>query len=371
LQRESGDNSLLGLVNPIFCQSRPAMKNGSLRAMIILLCWTVTTATWAAGCRVDRGEGGGLTLRLSPDCTDQERSAHAVSAPQILAAIKQGKTIDLSGVVVTGDLNFDALPLGPLPRELDGDVPDRGAVRAVPAALSIVNSLVKGSVRHDSGKDFLVMLGALTLAGTTFEQPVDVSQTLFVEPVTLSGAVFLRESYFVNGRFLRGLFAVKTAFGPHTRFHRSRFRGAATFQRSGFNGLAEFLEVQFERDADFSRTDFKLGAGFSGSRFHGLADFSEAQFARETFFTFTEFDGDASFERATFRSMADFDDAHFHRRDDFSKALFEGDARFARVKRPANGPAAVGLENPQVHYGITLSLLVFSALLIAYLIRTR
>ncbi|HJT21503.1 MAG TPA: pentapeptide repeat-containing protein [Nitrospira sp.] len=348
------------------------MRNGAFRAMLVLLCWTAAAPAWAADCRVDRGDGSGLILRLGPNCTDQERSAHAVQARNIAMAIKEGKAIDLSGVVVTGDLTFDDLPLGPFPTELGGEVSDSGGTaRTVPVALSIVDSFVKGSVRHDAGKEFLVMRGALTLSGTTFEQPLDLSRTVFVEPVTLSGAVFLRESYFVNARFLRGLFAEKTAFGPHTRFHRARFRGAATFQRSGFNGLAEFLEVQFERDADFSRTYFKSGTGFSGSRFHGLVDFSEAQFAREAFFTFTEFDGDASFERATFRSVADFDDVQFHRRDDFSKALFEGEARFARVKRPVNGPPAVGLENAQVQYGITLSLLVFSALLIAYLIRTR
>jgi hypothetical protein len=351
---------------------RLTMKNGPFLAMVVWLCWTATTPVGAADCRVDRGDGSGLTLRLGPNCTDQERSAHAVQAQNILTAIKQGKAVDLAGVVVTGDLTFDDLPLGPFPTEFGGEVADPGgAARSVPSALSIVNSFIKGSVRHASAKDFLVMRGALTLSGTTFERQVDLSQAVFVEPVTLSGAVFLGESDFVNGRFLRGLFAKKTAFGPHTRFHRSRFRGAATFQRSGFNGLAEFLEVQFERDADFSRTYFKLGTGFSGSHFHGLADFSEAEFAREAFFTFTQFDGDASFERATFRSMADFDDVQFHRRDDFSKALFEGEARFARVKRPANGPAAIGLESAQVQYGITLSLLIFSALLIAYLIRTR
>ena len=175
----------------------------------------------------------------------------------------------------------------------------------------------------------------------------------------------------MQGRFLRDLVAEKTAFGPHTRFHRSVFQGPVTFQQSGFNGLAEFLEVVFEKDVNLSRTSFKLGTGFSGSRFHGLADFSEATFDREGFFTFTLFEGDAYFRRATFRSIADFSDATFKGRDDFSTALFEKGSQFTRAARSATSQAPPGLENQTVQYAITFSLLVFIALLIVYLIRSR
>jgi uncharacterized protein YjbI with pentapeptide repeats len=165
--------------------------------------------------------------------------------------------------------------------------------------------------------------------------------------------------------------AEKTAFGPHTRFHRSVFQGPVTFQQSGFNGLAEFLEVVFEKDANLSRTYFKLGTGFSGSRFQGLADFSEASFDREAFFTFTIFEGDAYFRRTTFRSTADFSDASFKGRDDFSKVIFEKSPQFTGVARSAPVQASLRLENQTIQYAIILSLLVFSALLIAYLIRLR
>jgi hypothetical protein len=330
---------------------------------------------WAGSCRVEGASAGTdavFKTHLGPDCTEQERLAKAVQAGQILAAIKQGKAIDLSGVVIQGDLRFDDLPLGALPKELESEVSGRGSeVRVVPAAFSIVNSIVRGTIRHQSAQGLLVMNGPVTLSGTTFEQLVDLSRTAFVQPLILSGSIFLRESYFVQGRFLRDVFAEKTAFGPHTRFHRSRFFGPVTFQQSGFSGIAEFLEVEFDHDANFSRTYFKLGTGFSGSRFQKMSDFSEALFDREAFFTFTQFGGDAFFRRATFRSTADFDDAEFQSRDDFSKVLFEGDSKFARVKRPAQVPAALGVESPQVQYAITLSLLIFSALLVVYLIRSR
>ncbi len=307
---------------------------------------------------------------LGADCTEQEREAQAVDATQLLQAFREGKGIDLSGVVIRGELTLDTLLVGPLPPELEGMKELQGReVRVIPGSMTIVNSVVRGAIRHQSTQGLLVVKGPVTFSGTRFEQLVDLSRAVFIQPVMLSGAVFSRESYFVQGRFLRDVFAEKTSFGSHTRFHRSVFQGPVTFQQSRFNGLVEFLEVGFEKDVDLSRTYFKLGTGFSGSRFQGLADFSEASFDREVFFTFTQFDGDAYFRRASFRSTADFSDASFKGRDDFSKAVFEKGAQFTRVVRSVTGQAPLGLENQTGQYAIILSLLVFGALLIVYLIR--
>jgi uncharacterized protein YjbI with pentapeptide repeats len=329
----------------------------------------------ASNCQVETpasGPGVALTLHLSTDCTEQEREARAVDAAQLLQAFREGKGIDLSGVVIRGDLSLDTLPVGSLPPELEGMKELQGReVRVIPGSMTIVNSVVRGAIRHGSTQGLLVVKGPATFSGTRFEQLVDLSRAVFIQPVTLSSAVFLRESYFVQGRFLRHVFAEKTAFGPHTRFHRSVFQGPVTFQQSGFNGLAEFLEVVFEKDVNLSRTSFKLGTGFSGSRFQGLADFSEASFDREAFFTFTIFEGDAYFRRTTFRSTADFSDASFKGRDDFSKVIFEKSPQFTGVARSAPVQASLRLENQTIQYAIILSLLVFSALLVAYLIRLR
>ena len=329
----------------------------------------------ASNCLVETrasGPGMAFTLHLGADCTEQERETRAVDAAQLLQAFREGKGIDLSGVVIRGDLFLDTLPVGQLPPELEGMKELRGReVRVISGSMTIVNSVVRGAIMHGSTQGLLVVKGPVMFSGTRFEQLVDLSRALFIQPVTLSGARFLRESYFVQGRFLRDVFADQTAFGPHTRFHRSVFQGPVTFQQSKFNGLAEFLEVVFEKDVNLSRTYFKLGTGFSGSRFQGLADFSEASFDREAFFTFTLFDGDASFRRATFRSTADFSDASFKGQDDFSKVLFVKGPQFTRATRSATGQAPPGLESQTVQYAIILSILVFGALLIVYLIRLR
>lgn len=340
----------------------------------LALLWLPLAAV-AATCQVETrsvGPDPALTLHLSADCTEPEREARALDAAQLLQAFRDGKGIDLSGVVIRGDLSLDLLPVGPLPPALEvmKELQGREA-RVIPGSLMIVNSVVRGAIRHQSAQGLLVVKGPVTFTGTSFEQVVDLSRTVFLQPVILSGAIFLKESYFVQGRFLRDVFAEKTAFGPHTRFHRSVFQGPVTFQQSGFNGLAEFLEVVFQKDVDLSRTYFKLGTGFSGSRFQGLADFSEATFDREAFFTFTLFEGDAYFRRATFRSTADFSDAQFKGRDDFSKVFFEKGPAFTRASRSAAKQAPLGIENPTIQFAITLSLVIFSVLLIVYLIRSR
>jgi uncharacterized protein YjbI with pentapeptide repeats len=314
--------------------------------------------------------GVALTLHLSSGCTEQDREARTLDAAQLLQAFREGKGIDLSGVVVRGDLSLDTLPVGPLPSELAGMKELQGhEVRVIPSSMTIVDSVVRGAIKHRSAQGLLIVKGPVTFNGTRFEQSVDLSRSVFLQPMTLSGAAFLRESYFVQGRFLRGLFAEKTSFGPHTRFHRSVFQGPVTFQQSRFNGLVEFLEVGFEKDVNLSGTYFKLGTGFSGSRFQALANFSEASFDSQAFFTFTLFDGDADFRRATFRSTADFSNAQFKGRNDFSNVSFEQGSQFTGANRSVPVQAPSGGENEFVQYAVIAMLLTFGALLIVYRIR--
>ena len=338
----------------------------------LALLWLPLGAA-ASNCQVETPTSepkNALTRHLGAGCTEQEREVRAVDAAQLMQAFKEGKGIELSGVIILGDLSLDALPVGPLPPEFEGMKELQGhEVRVIPGSMTIVNSVVRGAITHRSAQGLLVVKGPVTFSGTRFEQVVDLSRVVFIQPVTLSGAAFMKESYFVQGRFLRGLFAENTAFGPHTRFHRSVFQGPVTFQQSRFNGMAEFLEVGFEKDANLSHTYFKLGTGFSGSRFQGLADFSDASFDREAFFTFTLFEHDADFRRAIFRSTADFSDASFKGQDDFSTALFEKGSQFTRAARSATVQAPPERDNAIVQYAVIFILLTFGALLIVYRIR--
>ncbi len=340
-----------------------------------LTIFWLSQGTAAANCQMETSAPGpqpALTRHLSAGCTEQEREARSVDATELLQAFREGRGIDLSGVIVHGDLSLDTLPLVPLLPELEGMKELQGQeARAIPGAVRVVDSVVRGAIRYGSKQGVLMVKGPLVLSGTRFEQVVDLSRSVFVQPVTLSGAQFLRESYFVQGRFLGGLSAEKTLFGPHTRFHRSVFQGPVTFQQSKFDGLAEFLEVTFEKNVDLSRSSFKLGTGFSGSRFQGSADFSEVLFEREAFFTFALFDKDALFRGATFRSAADFSDASFKGRDDFSAARFDQSPQFTRTARSAAGPTPTRGEDETIPYTIIFSVLACMALLIVYRIWSR
>src|SRR5437867_11107579 len=90
----------------------------------------------ASNCQVETwasGPGVALMRHLGADCTEEEREARAVDAAQLLQAFKEGKGIDLSGVVVRGDLSLDTLPVGPLPPEMEGTKELQGReVRMIP-----------------------------------------------------------------------------------------------------------------------------------------------------------------------------------------------------------------------------------------------
>lgn len=336
------------------------------------------TAAVLAACIVERmpsEAAAPLTRHLGKDCTAQEREAQAVTAAELLAAFRSGKGVDLSGMVLTGDLMLDELPLVFVktldvlsPRVQDAILKQRlQQVRVISGPILIRNSLVRGRIATNLKEGYLVVKGPVTMTGTTFERSVDFSHAAFAGSVDFSEAVLLREGFFIRALFSQAARFEKTAFGVHSRFHKAVFSETVTFLRAGFNGLAEFLEVTFEKDASFSRTYFKLGTGFSASRFRGVLDFSEAMFEREAFFLFTVFEGDAYFRRTTFRALADFTDAEFMGVNDFAKVFFQIEPRFIRTKMSGTNQSPGGLHDPRFLYGIAAALLIFTILFVLFL----
>lgn len=327
-----------------------------------------------------KGRPGPLIKHLAADCTQAEREANAVSGATIIAAIVAGQPVDLNGVVVRGDVSFDAMPVEvtQLPKGLSPE--QRAALselsadelRLVRGPVAIRESIVMGAVRHRSAKGTLQFQGPLDLRGTTFREGVDLSRSVFQGGVDLSGAKFEKEAYFIQGQFGHALACKDTKFGPHTRFHRSVFRGPVDCAGALFDGMAEFLEVSVEQPFTMERARFGSGTGFSGSRFLRHANFSEAIFSRETFFAFSVFDGDVSFAGAQFLSGADFSDAEFKRPDDLAKARFDRAPLYTRTKRVAWEEQRTGLlQSPTGQYAVTLFFLLMAALLLAYAFKMK
>jgi hypothetical protein len=344
----------------------------ALIAAMLGLCTAAWDASSAQAACVMEREGADQPARfvrhLGQGCTDQEREAQAIKADDVFAALKQGRSVEIAGAMVVGDLSFDALPavkLATLP-----DLPEaiREALRArqveevkrLAGPIVLTQSVIRGAIGTRHRDEVIVVQGPVTVTGTTFERTTDFSHMVFLGPVDGSEAVFLSQALFVQARFAKPVRFERTAFGPHSRFHRSVFSEPASFLRAGFNGLSEFLEVTFEKEASFSRAYFKMGTGFSGSRFGGILDFSEALFEREAFFTFTVFEQDAYFRRATFRGTADFSDAQFKGLDDFSKVMFDAQPNFSRVQVSETRRPPSGLQDPRILYGIAALLAAFT-----------
>jgi uncharacterized protein YjbI with pentapeptide repeats len=344
----------------------------------LLLTGVLDSDAGGTTCPVDQVQTGTtFTLRLGDECTQHEREARAVAAGKLLAALKDGKAVDLVGVVVTGELSLHQLPLIPvktlrdlLPRTREM-IRQRSLneVRIIAGPLSLHNCIIRGAIRTGITDGLIVIGGPVTMTGTTFERSLDLSLAAFDGPVDFSHAILLREGYFIKALFTQPARFEQTAFGTHSRFHRAIFAEPVTFHRAGFNGLAEFLEVTFEQDARFSQTYFKMGTGFSGSRFQGPVDFSESVFEREAYFTFTLFEGDAYFRRATFRGEANFSDAEFKGLDDFSKTLFTDAPRFTRTKVSRTHRTLGGLQDPRFLYSIAAALLLFAVVFVILLKR--
>lgn len=324
-----------------------------------------------AECMVQQSppQAGVFTRHLEGECSERDRE---VRADDLLAAFKEGKGIDLAGVVIVGDLLLDQLPptspgvlKAASPRIEERLLSQAGKeLRVVQGPVSIRNSRVRGVISTKIHEGLIVMTGPVTMTGTSFERTVDFSRAVFFGPVDFSDAILLREGFFIQALFDQPARFERTAFGVHSRFHRARFRESVTFLRAEFNGLAEFLEVTFEKGASFSRTYFKMGVGFSGSRFGGMLDFSEALFEREAFFLFTLFEGDAYFRRTTFRGVADFSDAQFKGLDDFDKVFFQLQPRFDRARFTGTPPDRRGLQDSRYLYGLAATVLIFVLVLV-------
>jgi uncharacterized protein YjbI with pentapeptide repeats len=296
-----------------------------------------------------------------------------------MEVVAKGRSVDLVGVIVRGDLLFDQLAVqttqlqnGFIPKQqATPNQSNEGEVRLVRKAVTIRDSVVAGAVRHRFAKGSLHFEGPLDLKGTTFKDGVDLSRSVFKDAVELSGATFEKEAYFVQGQFGQALGCKETKFGPHTRFHRSVFRGPVDCGGALFDGIAEFLEVSFEQAASFERARFGLGTVFSGSRFMRNANFTEAIFSRDTFFGFSVFEGETSFAAAQFLGAADFSDAEFKKPDDLAKVRFDQKPLFTRTKRIVQDQPTDTLKLQIGQYALTLFFLIMTALLVAYILKMR
>ena len=169
-------------------------------------------------------------------CTFEERSAFALSAEELLSALKNGKSVDLMGLVIMGDLLLDRLPLLPINQHpihssrVRVTLKEQGIeeIRVIPGAITIRESWFQGILATNLRNGALVIFGKVDMDKTNFKKSIDFSRTVFLEPVNFSDTTIAYEGFFIGAHFDNEANFHQTAFGTHSRFHKAFFGGKAT-----------------------------------------------------------------------------------------------------------------------------------------------
>ncbi len=300
----------------------------------MFVTWScLITLAWGE-CRLEQDSDESsrvMVRRVVGSCTSDERLTLAVKADEVLQALKAGRGIELEGVVLTGDVLLDQLPVeAVVPQDLARPfISDRlssghiETVRRIRGPFLLRHVEVQGVIATNFVTGgYLLVEGPFSIRDSTVQRSIDFSRSAFLDSVDFSGSNILHEGFFIQSVFAKGANFEAVNFGTHTRFHKAVFGEKATFTGSTFQGLAEFLEVTYHQEAEFSNAHFTMGTGFSGTRFQQQATFNQAVFDREAYFRFVEFDGDARFQSVTFGAATDFTEAKFHAAWDFAHANF-------------------------------------------------
>ena len=322
-----------------------------LFVMVLFLMCGLNQNAWA--CRLLEppvNPADTLWVHLEGFCLSTDQRAWAVKGVDVLEALKAGKSLDFQGALLVGDIMLDQLPAQPIaeisniPAEIQKRFHQRGleTARVIQGAVTIRDSRFEQVLATNLVDGALVILGEVTIAGTTFLQSVDFSKIIFAKPLVFTNVQVEYEGFFIGAHFEHAVDFSHTNFGTHSRFHKAVFRGPVIFAEVEFDGVAEFLEVEFQQTANFSRAKFLSGTGFSGSVFHGPVDFSGARTEQEIYFRFSEFKKGVSFRHGQFQSVVDFSNSRFEGEHDFSEAEFAVQPEFAAsnisVQVPISGP---------------------------------
>ena len=335
----AGENFLVRRIRPLVSQGTgvswqvPDCGRRFLVLVLLMIGSGLAVPGFADACRALEPPSGlhhTLWVHLEDDCSLPERRELAVSGADLLAALEEGKNVDLHGVVVVGDVLLDHLSLHRvadlpnLPSVVQDALSQRhlDTIRFIPGSLRITASQFDHVFATNLSDGALVILGEVDFHQSEIVQSVDFSKVIFAEPVILAGMRVDFEAFFIGAQFLRAADFSQVVFGTHSRFHKAVFHDSVTFAGDRFKGVAEFLEVTFHGEAQLTNVSFESGAGFSGSVFHGPADFSDSTFTQEIYFRFTEFRNRIVFGGTDFHKVVDFSNAQFTQPADFSHASF-------------------------------------------------
>ena len=200
-------------------------------------------------------------------------------------------TIDLSGVVFPGPINFTG--------------------RIMPAVLFSHAYFHGGAYFSDAQ-----FLAAASFAAAHFADLAYFSEASFVGEVDFTDTRFGGVTSFVHAHFAQ-----------HTRFAGAQFADIASFSEARFAGIVDLAGVRSADDVSFTDVRFGGRASFADVHFGEDALFEHARFGAEAFFANAYFGRDAVFANTQFSAYADFTDACYYGNADFSVTPFDRSAQ--------------------------------------------
>lgn len=192
---------------------------------LAVICMIVTEPFEAdATCVNEQQASGtevGLVLHLPASCSPDEREAYAVPGETVIDAIAKGWRVDLVGVIIRGELNFDRLGS----KAAEGSNESENERRFVLTALRIRDSDVQGALRHRSLEGVLRFQGPVDFQGSRFREGVDLSRSVFQGRSISPAPPLKRKPISLEDVLPRKLFAGKRSLDPVPDFIDRCFRG--------------------------------------------------------------------------------------------------------------------------------------------------
>jgi hypothetical protein len=232
-----------------------------------------------------------LALLILVTVASAERSStgldedRAINASQVLAQIEMGKPVNLSDVIVQGNLDLSKINLP--------------TAKVVSSPIKVENSLIYGAVDFSDA----ILDEQTSFKKTKFFGPASFFHTHFNKDVDFSEAQFNKTASFKQAQFNASADYERSRFDEFADFSGACFReGTVNFEGSEFKGVVYFWETlfdvesvnfgwcQFWRPIKLWRTQFSGSAIFQGSQFKDAVDLTRAQFDADVDFTGAKFD---------------------------------------------------------------------------------
>lgn len=247
----------------------------------------------------------------------------SISADKIIAQLNDGVDVSLTGVTITGDLDFTRIN----DRE-ETQKGGRGSQQQwhynVRNSLSFVDCTFEGDVWgfRIEEKNRWGMTGPAHMAD--FHKDVLFKNCKFEEDVNFKYSHFLQKGDFPKAVFEEYAGFKYTKFDESADFHGIEVDGDANFKYTDFDEHVNMAGAIFKDYADFKYTKFPRGADLSGVVFEDDAVFKYAEFPRGVNMAKTSFRRDADFKYTKFADPANFDGTDFGSNADFKYTKLDG-----------------------------------------------